>query len=286
VLILGKHRKPDGDVGMVLAATRFITCRLSRDPEDNHMKTTRIQGKIIIATTILAICCLMVCAASASVSSSSGIGSVQWTPKIVKPVPYNTDYPGLIQSVQSGSSTSSGATQTEAQSGTSAAASGSASPSAYQVGILPLTSPWLTPGMSSLKLPGWNTISTIPSQTFTIPTFVPLAPTDSNQTSSSSGKGSLVILGPGGAQGYIINLKSNFYNPQAILGADGKWHSGMGVTPEYWMDLFPPGSYSVQIVDPHTGEPVYCTTFTIVAGQTTTIDPSSDPCPFSGCCSC
>jgi hypothetical protein len=250
------------------------------------MKTTRIQGKIIIATTILAICCLMVCAAAASVSGSSGIGSVQWTPKIVKPVPYNTYYPGLIQSVQSGSSTSSGATQTGAQSGTNAAASGSASPSSYQVGILPLTSPWLTPGMSSVKLPGWNTISTIPSQTFTIPTVVPLAPTDSNQTSTSSGKGSLVILGPGGAQGYIINLKSNFYNPQAILGADGTWHSGMGVTPEYWMNLFPPGSYSIQIVDPNTGDPVYCTTVTIVAGQTTTVDPSSDPCPFSGCCSC
>jgi hypothetical protein len=250
------------------------------------MKTTRIQGKIVIAMTMLAICCLMVCAASASVSGSSGIGSVQWTPKVVKPVPYNAYYPGLIQSVQSGSSTSSGATQTSAQSGTNAAASGSASPSAYQVGILPLTSPWLTPGMSSLKLPGWNTISTIPSQTFTIPTVVPLAPTDSNQTSTSSGKGSLVILGPGGAQGYIINMKSNFYDPQAILGADGKWHSGMGVTPEYWMNLFPPGSYSIQIVDPNTGDPVYCTTVTVVAGQTTTVDPSSDPCPFSGCCSC
>jgi hypothetical protein len=138
--------------------------------------------------------------------------------------------------------------------------------------------------MSSVKLPTLSTVPLISSITFTIPTTIPVVIPTPNQTTSE--KGSLVILGPGGAQGYIINMKSNFYNPQAILGADGLWHSGMGVTPEYWMNLFPPGSYSIQIVDPNTGNSVYCTTVTIVPGQTTTVDPSSDPCPFSGCCSC
>lgn len=232
----------------------------------------------------IAVCCLLLFAASASGSGTSGLSSVQWTPKILKPVPYITYSSGLIQSVQSGTGTSDTRTQSVVQSGDNAGSAGSTFQDAYRVGILPLTSPWLTPGMSSAKLPLWNSISTIPTSTFSIPAIIPLAPTDTNQT--GSGKGSLVILGPGGAQGYIINLKSNFYNPQAILGADGLWHYGMGRTPEYWMDLFPPGSYSVQIVDPNTGVPVYCTTITIVAGQTTTVDPSSNPCPFVGSCAC
>ncbi|HTY15320.1 MAG TPA: hypothetical protein VMC42_06405 [Methanoregulaceae archaeon] len=248
------------------------------------MKTTRKKGKIIIASAILALCCLMVCAASASGSSSPGTGTVQWTPKIIKPVSY-VSY--STQTGLSGSGTTSGGTRTTVQSGVKASTAISAYQSAYGVGILPLTSPWLTPGMTPVTIPKWNSQSAVPAPTFTLPALIPLAPTDTNQTATtSSGKGSLVILGPGGAQGYIINMKSNFYDPQAILGADGKWHSGMGVTPEYWMNLFPPGSYSIQIVDPNTGDPVYCTTVTIVAGQTTTVDPSSDPCPFSGCCSC
>jgi len=248
------------------------------------MKTTRVKNTILIASTILALCCLMVCAASASGSSNTGIGTVQWTPKIIKPVSYSS-YPA--QTSQSGSGTTSAETQTTVQSGVKASTAVSTIQSAYGVGILPLTSPWLTPGMTSVTIPKWNTQSTVSTPTFTVPAFIPLAPTDTNKTTTtSSGKGSLVILGPGGAQGYIINLKSNFYDPQAILGADGKWHSGMGVTPEYWMNLFPPGSYSMQLVDPNTGKPVYCTTFTIVAGQTTTIDPDSSLCPFSGCCSC
>jgi hypothetical protein len=248
------------------------------------MKITRIKSNIIIASTILALCCLMVCAAAASGSGSMGIGTVQWTPKIIKPVSYASF---SASTGLSGSGTTSGGTQTTVQSGVKASSAVSTYQSAYGVGILPLTSPWLTPGMTSVTIPKWNTQSTVPTPTFTVPTLIPLAPTDTNQTTTtSSGKGSLVILGPGGAEGYIINMKSNFYDPQAILGADGKWHSGMGVTPEYWMNLFPPGSYSIQIVNPNTGEPVYCTTVTIVAGQTTTVDPTSDPCPFSGCCSC
>ncbi len=247
------------------------------------MKTTRIKSNIIVASTILALCCLLVCAASASGSNAQGTGTVQWTPKIIKPVSY-VSYSASTD--LSGSGTSSGGTQATVQSGVKASSGVSTFQSAYGVGILPLTSPWLTPGMTSVTIPKWNTQS-VPSTTLTVPTFIPLAPTDTNKTTTtSSGKGSLVILGPGGAEGYIINLKSNFYDPQAILGADGKWHSGMGVTPEYWMNLFPAGSYSMQLVDPNTGKVVYCTTFTIVAGQTTTIDPDSSLCPFSGCCSC
>ena len=250
------------------------------------MKTTLIHFKITIALTIIVVCCLTICAVSASESSTTGFSSVVWTPKILTPVTYPVSNSDLIQAAQARTGSVALATQGVSPGTANTESTGGPSQEAYHVGILPLTSPWLTPGISPVKLPSLNSISTIPNSTFTIPTWIPLAPTDSNQTGSgqtSSGKGSLVILGPGGAQGYIINLKSNFYDPQAILGADGLWHTGMGVTPEYWMNLFPPGSYSVQIVDPTTGKSVYCTTVTIVAGQTTTVDPSSDPCPFCSC---
>ena len=250
------------------------------------MKTTQIPIKITIALTIIAVCCLAACAVSVSGSSTTGFGSVAWTPKILTPATYPVSNSGLIQVAQARTGNADTNGQTVSSGTTSTGSAGGSSQDAYHVGILPLTSPWLTPGISSVKLPSLNPISTIPSTTFTIPAWIPLAPTDTNTTGSgqaSSGKGSLVILGPGGAQGYIINLKSNFYDPSAILGADGLWHTGMGITPEYWMNLFPPGSYSVQIVDPTTGKSVYCTTITIVAGQTTTVDPSSDPCPFCSC---
>ena len=208
------------------------------------MKTTLIHFKITIALTIIVVCCLTICAVSASESSTTGFSSVVWTPRILTPVTYPVSNSDLIQAAQARTGSVALATQGVSPGTANTESTGGPSQEAYHVGILPLTSPWLTPGISPVKLPSLNSISTIPNSTFTIPTWIPLAPTDPNQTGSgqtSSGKGSLVILGPGGAQGYIINLKSNFYDPQAILGADGLWHTGMGVTPEELDEFISPG---------------------------------------------
>src|SRR5271157_3151178 len=117
------------------------------------MQKEKLLNKITIALSIVTICGLLFCVVSASGSNSSGFSSVQWTPKILMPVTNSPYYHGLIQSVQSSTGTSNIGTQSGIQNSGTTATTGLTTQDLYHVGILPLTSPWLTPGMSSIKLP-------------------------------------------------------------------------------------------------------------------------------------
>lgn len=121
------------------------------------------------------------------------------------------------------------------------------------------------------------TLIPMPPQIMPLPTVPTPVPTSSG---GSSGYGSLVITSkPAGA---TVSLKSNFFDSSEWM-LDGKWHDLIGVvTPVYWMNVMPPGSYSIALNRGKTGE--WCTTVTIRANETTTINGVATVCPFCGGC--
>ncbi|MDD1719532.1 MAG: PEGA domain-containing protein [Methanoregulaceae archaeon] len=121
------------------------------------------------------------------------------------------------------------------------------------------------------------TLIPMPAQVIPLPT----APTPTENTSAtdttSSTYGSLIIRSePDGAS---ISIRSNFFDPSDPL-LDGKWHDHVGKTPAYWMNAVPPGSYTIALN--RGGDGSWCTTVTVIAGQTTEIN-GMPMCPFCGC---
>lgn len=123
--------------------------------------------------------------------------------------------------------------------------------------------------LPGIEVPIRATLIKIPTQ-YVIPT-----PTSSDN--SGSDFGTLIITST--HDGDPISLKSHFGDPTQPL-LDGRWHDDVGVTPAFWLDVVPPGTYSIAL-NRLSANGCFCTIVTVRAGETNRIYGDSF-CPLCG----